>query len=260
MTALFDTHAHIFDEEFLPDLEDVLNRAEEANVKYITAIATSRESLERGLNYKPRKNLNIFHAAGIHPHDAAKENHAFLEKIYQEKDLLIAVGEIGLDYHYDNSPKETQRHVLEEQLKFAEKVNKPILIHCREAFDDFFSIYAPFEGKVKGIMHCFTGNKSELERSLDLGFYISLSAIPTFPKSQDLRALLPLIPKDRLVVETDAPFLAPAPYRGKRAEPAHVRLTASFIAETLKIPEEEFFALTTTNAKNFFCINKILKT
>jgi hydrolase, TatD family len=249
---LFDTHAHIADPSFDDDRELMLARAQEAGITQILCICTDLDKLLIAKRLKEQYPW-ISLAAGTHPHDAAAFGTRPIEALEKELSTLCAIGEIGLDYHYNHAPKEVQLAVLESYLRFAESVNKPVIIHCREAFADFFALWDRVnQGKLKGVMHCFTGSEAEALESLSRGLYLSFSGVVTFPKSQALRDLIPQIPHDRILIETDAPFLAPPPFRGKRAEPAHVRIVASYVAEALGLTLEETASLTTSNAQRLF--------
>ena len=185
---------------------------------------------------------------GVHPHDASKWtpecDRALRERCSHPK--VVIVGEIGLDYHYNFSPPENQRDVFISQLQIASDLNKPIAIHTREAWDDTVAILREFPG-VKGIFHCFTGGPREAEAALDLGYYLSFGGVVTFPKASGLREAAKLAPADRILVETDAPYLAPVPHRGKRNEPAFVVEVVGKLAELRETTAEDIAHTTTAN-------------
>ena len=193
----------------------------------------------------------IYATVGVHPHDASKYNDGVGARL---ADLLkhpkvLALGEIGLDYHYDHAPRDVQRTAFIEQMRIAADARMPIVIHTREAWDDTFALIEQYwrPTGLGGIMHCFSGGPVEAQRSLDVGFHLSFSGIGTFPKSLDIQAAAYLCPDDRLLIETDAPFLAPAPHRGKRNEPAFVAHTAAKLAELRGVALEEIVRITTAN-------------
>lgn len=237
---LVDSHCHLDDEQFSGDREQVIERARAAGVGTLVVIGS--EGAVRLAEQYPF----IFATAGIHPHDAAK---ADLERI---RDLLhrprvLAAGEIGLDYHYDFSPRDVQRAVFAKQLGLAAEARKPIVIHTREAWDDTLRILREHGLPHGGIMHCFTGGPEQASEALALGFHISFGGVLTFPKARMVRDAAALVPEDRLLVETDAPYLAPVPYRGRRNEPAFVLETARKLAEIRGVAPEHIAAVTAAN-------------
>jgi TatD DNase family protein len=233
---IIDSHCHLADEVFGTDLADVVSRAQAAGVDAALCIlsADEPEELARAAAVTAVWPSVRFSAA-IHPHHAGLFGPASgrdpLETVRQAvaDAAAVAVGEIGLDYHYDFSPRDVQRQVFETQAAFAVSAGLPVIIHTREAFDD--TVVVLQEQRVsRGVMHCFSGTKDEARRSLDLGFHVSLSGILTFPKAGDLRDVAAFVPEDRLLVETDAPYLAPVPHRGKRNEPGWVVKTLEALA------------------------------
>lgn len=244
-----DSHCHLDSEQFDPDREAVIERALAAGVETMVAIGTGNgpPDLEAGVRLADR--YPCFYAtAGVHPHDAAKAN---AETFDQLKKLLahpkvIAVGEIGLDYHYDFSPREAQREVFLEQMRLAREAQLPIVIHTREAWADTLALLREY-WTGGGIMHCFSGGPEEAREALELGFYLSFGGIVTFPKALDVQAAARIAPADRILVETDAPYLAPVPKRGKRNEPAFVIETARKLAELRGETLEQIESLTTAN-------------
>lgn len=251
---MFDTHAHLADGRFNKDRAQVIERALKAKVKEILCVCCNAKELDvfwQALSSYPF----IWLAAGIHPHDASK---------YQEmKKMLVpalktkrfcALGEIGLDYHYMNSPPEIQKEVFKAQLKFARERDLPVIVHTREAGEDVWRILKD-EGAGETVIHCFSGEKKELERYLELGFYVSFAGMITFPSASSLLNLVSLVPLDRLLLETDCPYLAPQAARGRRNEPAFVRHTMEEIARIRHIPPEELGEITTQNARMLFRIS-----
>ncbi len=251
---MFDTHAHLADERFNKDRAQVIERALKAKVKEILCVCCNAKELSvfwQALSSYPF----IWLAAGIHPHDASKykEMKKMLVPALKTK-RFCALGEIGLDYHYMNSPREIQKEVFREQLKFAREKDLPVIVHSREAGEDAWRILKE-EAIRQAVIHCFSGEKKELERYLELGFYVSFAGMITFPSAASLRTLVPLVPLDKLLLETDCPYLAPQPVRGKRNEPAFVKYTMEEIARIRHIPPQELGEITTQNARKLFRIN-----
>jgi len=251
---MFDTHAHLADRRFDKDRAQVIEMALKAKVREILCVCCNAKELSvfsQALSSYPF----IWLAAGTHPHDASKyqEMKKMLVPALKTK-RLCALGEIGLDYHYMNSPREIQKEVFREQLKFARERDLPVIVHSREAAEDAWRILKE-EAIKQAVIHCFSGEKRELERYLELGFYVSFAGMITFPSAASLRTLVPLVPLDRLLLETDCPYLAPQPVRGKRNEPAFVRHTMEEIARIRHIPPEKLDEITTQNARKLFRIN-----
>ncbi len=250
---LIDSHCHLDDKQFDPDRNEVIARAREAGVERMMAIGTGNgpTDLEAALRLA-RQHSFIYATVGVHPHDAAKatpETFAAMEALASEataQTKLLAIGEIGLDYHYDFSPRDVQRDVFIEQLKLARRAAKPIVIHTREAWDDTLLLLRE-HWSGSGIMHCFSGGPAEARQALDLGFYLSFGGVLTFPKAEAPREAARLAPEDRLLIETDAPYLAPVPKRGKRNEPAFMVETARRLAEVRGVRPERIADATTAN-------------
>lgn len=235
---MIDTHCHIAGDDFVADLTDVVARAQAAGVDRAVCILASDEptELDRVATVRAAWPAVRF-AAGIHPHASGK----YAGRASDAADITrralslvgdaVALGEIGIDYHYDFAPKAVQQDVFAGQVSTAVEVDLPVVIHSREAMSDTVDVLkSAGQGKVRGIIHCFTGSKDDVRLALDLGFYVSFAGILTFPKAGDLRDAAALVPLDRLLVETDAPFLAPVPNRGKRNEPAWVTATLATLA------------------------------
>jgi len=246
---LVDSHCHLDDQQFDTDREQVIERALEAGVGRMMAIGTGSgpPDLEAGLRLA-RQYPFIYATVGVHPHDAAKatpETFAALESLVVEAKVL-AVGEIGLDYHYDFSPRDVQAVVFVEQLRLAGRAGKPVVIHTREAWEDTLRLLRE-NWSGGGIMHCFSGGPAEACAALDLGFSLSFGGVLTFPKADALREAARLAPQDRIIVETDAPYLAPVPKRGKRNEPAFMLETVRRLAEVRGESAEHIAETTTRN-------------
>jgi TatD DNase family protein len=247
---LIDTHCHLDNEQFAADQDQAIARALEAGVDTMVAIGTGEgpPDLEAGVRLAER-HACILATVGVHPHDASKidaEIYSRLAALLRHP-KVIALGEIGLDYHYDHSPREVQREAFIEQMRIASDARKPIVIHTREAWEDTLALIEEHwtPSGLPGIMHCFSGGPAEAERSLKLGFYLSFGGIVTFPKATNIQEAARIAPADRVLVETDAPYLAPVPHRGKRNEPAFVTETAKKVA-ALRGESLESVAQTTT--------------
>ena len=252
---LVDSHCHLDDEQFAADRDAAIERARAAGVERMMAIGTGGgpPDLEAGVRLA-RSYSFIYATVGVHPHDAAKatpETFTHLAELARETKVL-AIGEIGLDYHYDFSPRDAQRRVFVEQLTLAAQARKPIVIHTREAWDDTLALIREHGLPFGGIMHCFTSGPAEAREALELGFHLSFGGIITFPKADAVREAAALTPDERLLVETDAPYLAPVPHRGKRNEPAFIVETVRRLAEARAATPEHMAALTTRNFERLF--------
>ena len=246
---LVDSHCHLDDRQFEGDREQVIERALAAGVEWMMGIGTGGgpPDLEAAIDLAERYPC-LYATVGVHPHDAAKaapETFAWLRDLAAHPKVL-AIGEIGLDYHYDLSPRETQREVFATQLELAAEIGKPVVIHTREAWDDTMRLLRE-RRQGPGILHCFTGDEAQAREALDLGFYIAIGGVVTFPKAESLRAAARIVPEDRLLLETDCPYLAPVPKRGKRNEPAYLAETAKKLAEVRAVPLEQIAEATTAN-------------
>ena len=250
---LVDSHCHLDDARFDEDREAVIERAQEAGVRYLMTIGTGEgpPDLEAAIRIA-EGHACVFATVGVHPHDARKADDETLGRLEElvRHPKVLAIGEIGLDYHYDNSPREVQRDIFAAQLDLAARGGKPVVIHTREAWDDTFAILEKhWRGERGGIMHCFTGGPREAERCLGMGFHLSYAGIVTYAKAVEIQNAARITPLERLLVETDAPYLAPVPHRGKRNEPAFVAETARYLAQ-LRGQEPELVA--ETSARNWF--------
>ncbi len=248
---LIDSHCHLDSDQFDADREAVIERALAAGIQHMVAIGTGNgpPDLEAGIRLADR--YEAFYATvAVHPHDASKATPETFKHLasLSAHPKVVAIGEIGLDYHYDFSPRETQRSVFIEQMKIAADAKKPIVIHTREAWDDTISVIRDhWDVKRGGIMHCFSGNPEQAQQALDLGFYLSFGGIVTFPKALDIQESARIAPIDRILIETDAPYLAPVPKRGKRNEPAYMVETARKLAALRGVSETEIAEATTAN-------------
>jgi TatD DNase family protein len=246
---LVDSHCHLDDAKFDADREAVIDRARAAGVGRLLAVGSGPPDLEAGLRLAEAWS-HIVASAGVHPHEASKATSETFERLSEllAHPKVVGVGEIGLDYHYDFSPRKVQREVFARQLAMA---RKPVIIHTREAWDDTVRLLAEHPG-VRGVFHCFSGGPREAEQALAMGFYISFAGVVTFPKAAGIQEAARLVPADRLLVETDAPYLAPAPHRGKRNEPAFVVETTRRVAELRGETLEHLAAATTRNFERLF--------
>jgi TatD DNase family protein len=256
---LVDSHVHLDDSKFDDDRDATIERALAAGVDCMMAIGTGNGPADLDVAVRMADRYPFIYATiGVHPHDASK---ATPETWTRMRELAIhpkvlAVGEIGLDYHYDFSPRDVQRAVFEQQLALAADFAKPIVIHTREAWDDTLAILGThWHGG--GIMHCFTGDVAQARQALDLGFHLSFGGVVTFPKAEAVRQAARIAPEDRLLVETDCPYLAPVPHRGKRNEPAFVVETARRLAEVRGVAPEAIAESTTRNFERLLFAGRV---
>ena len=245
---LVDTHCHIHETYELP-IGEVLERADEADVKQMICVGTSEESSELAITFADTHD-NVFASIGVHPHDT-KDGYAKIATLAGSSEKIVAVGEIGLDYFYTHSPRELQIEALKAQLDIAAKHDLPVIFHVREAFDDFWPIFEKYEG-LRGVLHSFTDSKENMEKAIAKGLYIGVNGISTFTKDEAQKAMFDAIPLDRILFETDAPFLTPTPYRGKINEPAYVRIVAEFHAQRRGISLDEIAEASSSNARALF--------
>ena len=252
---LADSHAHIDDERFDADREEVVARALAAGVSLIVNIGADMASSARSVALA-EKYPEIYAAVGMHPHDSQDMKETDYRQLEQwaTHPKVVAIGEIGLDYHYDLSPRPVQKEVFLRQLDLARKTGKPFIIHEREAHADMLDIIRYAARGLNGVFHCFSGSVETAREYLKMGFYISVAGPVTFPKSVKTKEVAKAVPLDRLLVETDSPYLTPQPFRGKRNEPAHVRLVAEEIANLRDISLAELAAATTANVRRLFNI------
>lgn len=252
---LFDSHCHLTDTRLLPEVDDVIDRARKNGVDRIVTVGADLDDWGTTLDIARR--FGAVHAAlGVHPHIADRatdEAMARLEEQARGESSCVAIGETGLDYYYDHAPRDAQREAFLRHLALAESVGLPVIVHTRSADEDTIAILREAGRNVRGVIHCFTGGRALMEAALDLGWYISLAGIVSFRNYED-QDLVRAIPADRLLIETDSPYLAPVPMRGKRNEPAFVRHVAEAVA---RIRGEDFEVVarrTTDNARAFYRI------
>lgn len=247
---LVDTHCHL---DMLDDVEQVLLRMEGAGVTRCVTIGCDEASSEASAA-AARLDDRVWATVGLHPHDAKDRTDALMARFRElaTEPRVVGIGETGLDYHYDNSPRDQQRAVFAEQIRLAHETDLALIIHSREAWDDTFSILEAEGVPARTVFHCFSGGPAEAQRALSLGCVLSFSGVITFKNAHDLRAAAALAPLEQVVVETDAPFLTPVPHRGQRNEPAYVVLTAQAIAAAKDLPVEQVAAATTETAARLF--------
>lgn len=246
---LVDTHCHIHEPYKLP-IDEVLEHARVNEVGQMICVGTSEASSQQAVDFAAQHE-HIFAAIGVHPHDT-KDGYAEIARIAEaQPERLVAVGEIGLDYFYTHSPKEVQIAGLRAQIEVSLAHNLPIIFHVREAFDDFWPIFDSYEG-IRGVLHSFTDSKENMEIAIQKGLSIGVNGISTFTKDSAQQEMFDAIPLDRIIFETDAPFLTPVPYRGKVNEPAYVRSVAEYHAARRGISFEEIAEASTHNARALF--------
>lgn len=252
-----DSHAHLDQERFENDLEEVLQRASDQEVERILCIACASPespSLERVLELVEER-AQLFAALGVHPHDAEKATPDLLRRISQHMNhpKVLAWGEIGLDHFYDNSPRDRQREIFSRQLSAAREVGKPVIIHSRDAAEETLRLLEDeVERGLTGVMHCFTYGPDTARRCLELDFYLAFGGIVTFPKSTELQLIAARVPDDRYLIETDCPYLAPVPFRGRRNEPAFVVAVAERLAELRNTTPQEIARQSRSNFDRLF--------
>lgn len=253
---LIDSHVHLDDRRFDKDRDYIIRTLEESGVDLVINPGADISSSIKAVSLA-EKYPNIYAAVGVHPHDAKTmdENTIELLRSFTNREKVIAIGEIGLDYHYDNSPRDIQRKRFKEQLDLAKEVGLPVIIHSRDAAGDTFNMLKEAQdGTLKGVLHCYSGSVEMALEYVKLGFYISLAGPVTFKNAKVSREVAKVVPIDRLLIETDAPYLTPEPYRGKRNEPIYVRYVAGTIAELRGMTFEEVALKTAENTKRLFNI------
>jgi TatD DNase family protein len=248
--GIVDSHCHLDHKQFAGEVEALLDRAKAAGVEHFLTIGTGDGPPILDVAVRLAERFpNVWATVGVHPHDASKVDCQTFDELraLSRHPKVVGIGEIGLDYHYDFSPREKQSEVFLEQLRIAKEAGKPVIIHTREAWEDTIAVL-----KGPGILHCFTGDAQQARTAVDLGFHLGFGGVLTFPKSEALREAARIVPEDRLLVETDCPYLAPVPFRGKRNEPAYVAHTVRKLAEVRGVSEDDIARATTTNFQNLF--------
>ena len=251
---MIDSHCHLDHEPLLSDLPNVIQRSKDIGIKKLLTISTSNESFDRILMLIKEDEM-IYGTIGVHPHETINDKISsdFIIKSFNKNPKIIGIGETGLDFFYKNSDKNNQITSFKKHIEAAIQTNSPLIIHSREAEDETYNILNDYKSKnLKILMHCFTGSKLFAEKLLTLNAYFSASGIITFKNAQDLQKTFEFLPKDKILIETDSPFLAPVPKRGKKNEPSFIDFTAQKLAEIRNVTKFEIINLTTSNFNNLF--------
>lgn len=251
---LFDSHCHLDDEKFSADRVEMLTRLRAAGVEKCVTVGSDIPSSRRCAALAKQYDF-VYAAAGVHPHEAAEAGQYIddlSELLMQNK--VVALGEIGLDYHYDFSPRDTQKRVMLEQMALARSLHKPCIFHIREAHGEMLNIFRAQERLPHGVIHCFSGSAETAKEYLRMGFFISFAGAVTFKNARGLIDAALAVPDDRLLIETDSPYLSPEPLRGRRNEPANVRLTLEKLAQIRQTPADELSKITYRNACDLYGI------
>lgn len=253
---IFDTHAHLIEEEFKDDLNEVILRAREAEVNHILNVSFDRESSFEGVDLAQEED-GIYVSIGIHPHWAEEISDEVLEEfsLLAKKEKVLAIGEIGLDYYKSTSSRQIQQNAFLAQIELANLLDLPVLIHDRDAHADLFALLKKNRPKRGGILHCFSGSYELAQEGIKLGFYISFGGPLTFKNSRRLPEIATKIPADKIVIETDSPYLTPEPLRGKRNEPAYIIYVLEKLADLRQKQKEEMAEITFVNAKEILGLN-----
>lgn len=251
---LIDSHAHVHDKQYADDRAQMIQRAKEAGVAQILTVGCDIADTQRAL--QSAREFGLYSSAGVHPHEAidAPEDLEAAFAPFLADERVVAIGETGLDYYYDHSPRDVQREVLRKQLRIARAHGKPVIFHHRDAYDDFVTILREeFEPPMRGVIHCFTGDTEQAKTYVgEFGLMLGIGGVLTFKTAQAVRDAVAAVGLEHLILETDCPYLAPVPHRGKRNEPAFISETARKIAEVLDVPYERVCEVTTANAKHLF--------
>ncbi|VEU80210.1 TatD family hydrolase [Haploplasma axanthum] len=247
---MIDTHAHLNVSEYNDDVNDVVKRAKENQVKKIIVVGMDHETSLKAIELST-KYQELYATVGIHPGYVNDSDHMKLNGLYNNK-KVIAVGEIGLDYYWTDDNRELQEKIFEEQIQKAILLNLPVIIHTRNSFNEAYEIVKKYQGKVRGVFHCFSSNYIDALKAIELGFFIGVDGPITFKNNQMLVEIVQNIPLENLLIETDSPYLTPIPFRGKRNEPANVYYVAQKIAEIKNISFDEVKKVTTNNAVKLF--------
>lgn len=256
---LFDTHAHLLDERFDEDREELIGRLPLEGVEYVVEASSDLADSIRAAALAKEHRM-IYSAVGVHPHSVGEwdQKTAVALRSLAKEEKVVAIGEIGLDYHYDFSPRETQKKAFEQQVELALEANLPIVVHSREATADTLEILRKFP-QVRGELHCFSGSAETARELVKMGFYIAFGGALTFKNARKTLEAAQAVPMERLLIETDCPYMTPVPFRGKRNEPAYVRYVAQRLAEVKNVDEAEIARVTMKNAKRFFDIESGLE-
>jgi len=259
LPLLVDSHAHLDGSQFASDRDQTIQRAHDNGISHILTIGCDMESSAASLALAT-KHPNIYAAVGVHPHDATEINEATLKQLEEllGRPKVVALGEIGLDFFRDRSPRDVQRNAFRQQVRLARKVGKPIIVHDRDAHDEVLQILQEENAaEVGGVLHCFSGDVSMAKKCLEMGFYLSFSGTITYPKNEAARDVVRAVPIDKMLVETDCPYLSPQKFRGKRNEPAYVRYTAEKVAEIKGLSMEDVARVTSRNCFDLFGFGEV---
>lgn len=255
---LIDSHAHLYDERYDEDRDEMIKKFQEDNLELVINIGADLESSKDSVLLSEKYDT-IYAAVGVHPHDAKEMDDSSIDILRElsKQGKVVAIGEIGLDYHYDNSPRDIQKQWFKEQIDLAKELNLPIIVHSRDASQDVFDIIKQAQdGTLRGVIHCFSESVEMAEEYIKLGFYISLGGPVTFKNAKVPKEVAKYVPLDRLLIETDSPYLTPHPHRGKRNEPKNVRYVAEEISYLKEMPYEKLKEITNENTKRLFRIEK----
>lgn len=257
MEKIFDSHSHYNDDVFIEDEKEVLQRIQREGVGWVLNCGYDLKSSKKALA-QAQENDFIYCSAGYHPQDAnrlTQENFDGIKELLQAP-KNVALGEIGLDYHYEDAPdKETQKAAFVRQLELAQSLGKPVIIHTREAMEDTLNILKPFAHKLQGVIHCYSGSADSCTELVKMGFYIGFTGVITFKNARRAIEALKVVPKNRLLLETDCPYMSPEPFRGKRCDSSLLHYTAQKMGEELGLSKDEVIKLTRENAMELFRIN-----
>jgi len=256
-TLLFDTHAHLDDRKFDADRDDIIQKIIDSGVGKVVNVGADMKSSQRSIELAKKYDF-IYASVGVHPHDAEKMTDSDLSTLekWANNPKVVAIGEIGLDYFYDNSPRDKQKYWFEKQLFLAEKLNKPVIIHDRDAHEDTLNILS--KSTARGILHCYSGSAEMAKQVVDMGFYISFAGPLTYKNSRHSVETARVIPIDKILIETDCPYLAPDGHRGERNDSSLVRLVCEKLAEIKDIPFEEVARITYQNAERVYGLDNKL--
>ncbi len=252
---IVDTHCHLDDQRYDQDRDDVLQRAWDLGIEFLINVSYDTGSAQQAVQLAQKLD-RVYAAVGIHPHDASSYSADTEETLRQlaQAPKVVAIGEIGLDYYYDNSPRDVQREAFRRQMELAIDLGLPVVIHNRDAHQDTIDILKEFAGRARGLLHCFSGSYETARICLDLGYYLAFGGSITFKNARKLREVVQQVPLDRMVLETDCPYLTPVPHRGKRNEPSYVSHVAEKVADIRNLDLAEVAAVTTANARKVFGI------
>lgn len=269
MAQIIDTHSHLHGKEFHADIQEVVQRAEDAGAAQMALVGVDPDDTERAIALAARFPGRFFVVAGLHPHESSKWNAATRQRIEEQvranASVIKAVGEMGLDYHYDFAPREIQREAFIGQMEIAREAGLPIVIHCREAYDECMAMLRDFygggdsalsDGGPRGVLHCYFGSLEQAHEAVELGFMLGIGGSCTFKNAAEVHRVVTEIPLENLVLETDAPYMAPIPYRGKRNEPAYLVQVAERIGHLKQTAREDVIRATETNARRLYRLER----